>query len=154
MHLTVPNMPAHFWGDRLDLYSRPSILIPTCYDEMWFCSTNGLQPTMNSIEAKWLPWRKLKKQGLLCYSVNSIILDRSPTNPKSVITKRIIALQGDTVKPLRSDIKGKMDIERSGITDLMCFIVLCRSPSTQRTLLGRRRWSIPFYRQQLIWHGM
>ncbi|CAO3644518.1 unnamed protein product [Cunninghamella blakesleeana] len=29
----------------------------------------------------------------------------SPTDPKCTITKRIIALQGDTVKPLRSDTK-------------------------------------------------
>ncbi|CAO3624409.1 unnamed protein product [Cunninghamella echinulata] len=29
----------------------------------------------------------------------------SPTDPKCIITKRIIALQGDTVKPLRSDTK-------------------------------------------------
>ncbi|SAM06007.1 hypothetical protein [Absidia glauca] len=34
-----------------------------------------------------------------------VVTMTSPTNPKSVITKRIIALQGDTVKPLRSDKK-------------------------------------------------
>lgn len=47
-------------------------------------------------------------------SYDSFMTDRSPTNPKSVITKRIIALQGDTVKPLRSDREGKEDMERLG----------------------------------------
>lgn len=28
-------------------------------------------------------------------------MDRSPTDPKSIITKRVLALPGDTIKPLR-----------------------------------------------------
>ncbi|KAI8084947.1 mitochondrial inner membrane protease subunit 2 [Halteromyces radiatus] len=37
------------------------------------------------------------------FSRGEIVTLISPTEPKRIITKRIIALQGDTVKPLRSD---------------------------------------------------